>query len=82
LRYAEQIDRLHNRRTILKRSVALATDRYQGGYAAYIEQLDAQRNLYATELDAISVRQRQLENIITLYRALGGGWSGGQTRGR
>ena len=82
LRYAEQIDRLHNRRTILKRSVALATDRYQGGYAAYIEQLDAQRNLYATELDAISVRQRQLENIISLYRALGGGWSGGQTRGR
>ncbi|RYM11514.1 efflux transporter outer membrane subunit [Sphingobium cupriresistens] len=81
LRYAEQIDRLHNRRTILKRSVALATDRYRGGYAAYIEQLDAQRNLYATELDAISVRQLQLENIITLYRALGGGWSGGQTGG-
>jgi NodT family efflux transporter outer membrane factor (OMF) lipoprotein len=75
-RYAEQIERLHNRRTILQRSVALATDRYQGGYAAYIEQLDAQRNLYATELDAITVRQSQLENVVTLYRALGGGWQG------
>lgn len=74
-RYAEQIDRLHNRRTILQRSVALATDRYHGGYAAYIEQLDAQRNLYATELDAITVRQSQLNNIVLLYQALGGGWS-------
>ncbi|MDX3910172.1 MAG: efflux transporter outer membrane subunit [Sphingobium sp.] len=73
-RFAEQIERLHNRLTILQRSVALATDRYQGGYASYLEQLDAQRNLYATELDAISVRQSQLENIVTLYRALGGGW--------
>ncbi|MES2176110.1 MAG: TolC family protein, partial [Pseudomonadota bacterium] len=73
-RYAEQIQRLHNRLTILQHSVALATDRYQGGYASYLEQLDAQRNLYATELDAISVRQSQLENIVTLYRALGGGW--------
>ncbi|CAH0496050.1 efflux transporter outer membrane subunit [Novosphingobium sp. CECT 9465] len=73
-RYAEQIERLHNRLIILQRSVALATDRYQGGYASYLEQLDAQRNLYATELDAISVRQSQLENIVTLYRALGGGW--------
>lgn len=75
-RYAEQVERLHNRRTILQRSVVLATDRYQGGYAAYLEQLDAQRNLYSTELDAISVRQSQLENIVTLYRALGGGWQG------
>lgn len=75
-RYAEQIERLHNRRIILQRSVALATDRYQGGYASYLEQLDAQRALYSTELDAISVRQSQLENIVTLYRALGGGWQG------
>ncbi|WP_242154224.1 efflux transporter outer membrane subunit [Sphingomonas sp. BAUL-RG-20F-R05-02] len=74
-RYAEQIQRLHNRRAILIRSVALATDRYRGGYASYLEQLDAQRNLYSTELEAISVRQDQLNNIVTLYRALGGGWS-------
>jgi NodT family efflux transporter outer membrane factor (OMF) lipoprotein len=73
-RYEEQIGRLRKRRTILLRSVALATDRYRGGYAAYIEQLDAQRNLYTTELDSITVRQSQLENIVTLYQALGGGW--------
>ncbi len=73
-RYAEQIERIRNRLAILQSSVTLATDRYQGGYASYLEQLDAQRNLYATELDAISVRQSQLENVVMLYRALGGGW--------
>ncbi len=75
-RYAEQFGRVYSRREILLRSVALATDRYRGGYAAYIEQLDAQRNLYSTELEAITVRQDQLNNIATLYRALGGGWTG------
>lgn len=74
-RYDEQFRRVINRRNILLRSVGLATDRYRGGYAAYLEQLDAQRNLYSTELEAITVRQDQLNNIITLYRALGGGWS-------
>jgi multidrug efflux system outer membrane protein len=74
-RYDEQFRRVINRRNILVRSVTLATDRYRGGYAAYLEQLDAQRNLYSTELEAITVRQDQLNNIITLYRALGGGWS-------
>lgn len=74
-RFAEQIERLHNRRQILIRSVAMARDRYRGGYASYLEQLDAQRTLYSTELDAIAVRQDQLDNIILLYRALGGGWS-------
>jgi len=74
-RYEEQFRRVVNRRNILLRSVALATDRYRGGYAAYLEQLDAQRNLYSTELEAITVRQDQLNNIITLYSALGGGWS-------
>jgi multidrug efflux system outer membrane protein len=77
---AEQFDRVMKRREILLRSVALATDRYRGGYASYLEQLDAQRNLYSTELAAINVRQNQLDNSISLYRALGGGWRGGARR--
>lgn len=76
-RYAQQIQRVHDRRLILLRSVELARDRYQAGYAAYLEQLDAQRNLYSTELEAIALRQDQLVNIVALYKALGGGWVGG-----
>jgi NodT family efflux transporter outer membrane factor (OMF) lipoprotein len=75
-RYNEQFGRVLRRRDILLRSVALATDRYKGGYASYLEQLDAQRNLYSTELEAITVRQDQLNNTVALYQALGGGWVG------
>lgn len=73
-RYREQIDTIVRRRTILQQSVMLATDRYRGGYAAYIEVLDAQRNLYQSDLAAISVREQQLNNLVQLWAALGGGW--------
>ena len=39
-----------------------AHDRYEAGYASDLEELDAQRNLYAAELD----------NRVQLYKALGG----------
>lgn len=75
-RLAEQFDRALERREILLRTTAGATDRYRSGYASYLEQLDAQRSLYSTELDAIGVRENQLNNIVVLYGALGGGWRG------
>jgi NodT family efflux transporter outer membrane factor (OMF) lipoprotein len=74
-RFEEQFARVINRRNILLRSVAMSSDRYQSGFAAYIEQLDAQRNLYSVELEAITLRRDQINNVIQLYRALGGGWS-------
>jgi outer membrane protein TolC len=73
--YRAQIERLHNRREILGRSLTLAHDRFRAGYSSYLEELDAQRNLYNTELSAISVRESQLLNLVNLYRVLGGGWS-------
>jgi NodT family efflux transporter outer membrane factor (OMF) lipoprotein len=72
----ERFARSLARRTILQRSLALATDRYRGGYASYLEQLDAQRNLYQVELDAITVREEQINNLVSLWAALGGGWAG------
>ena len=63
------------RRDVLARSANYAKDRYEAGYAPYLEQLDAQRNLYQTEIDAINIRQSQLLNQLNLYNALGGGWS-------
>lgn len=73
-RLGEQFDRVTRRRTILQRSLVLARDRYRGGYAAYIEELDAQRNLFQVDLDAIAVREAQLINLVQLWAALGGGW--------
>lgn len=42
----------------------------------YLEVLDARRNLFNTELAAIQVRESQLNNVISLFQALGGGWPG------
>jgi multidrug efflux system outer membrane protein len=47
-RLAEQVDHAVQRRDILGRSLGYAHDRYQAGYASYLEELDAQRNLYCT----------------------------------
>jgi NodT family efflux transporter outer membrane factor (OMF) lipoprotein len=74
-RLQTQMEHAQKRRDILARSLDFAHDRYQAGYASYLEELDAQRNLYQTELDLITLRQSQLENLMALYRALGGGWS-------
>jgi multidrug efflux system outer membrane protein len=77
VRLQAQMEPALNRRDILARSLAFAHDRYQAGYASYLEELDAQRNLYQTEIDAINLHQSQLNNLVALYRALGGGWSAG-----
>lgn len=77
-RFEEQIERIRTRIQTLNRSLYIARDRYQGGYSSYLEVLDAQRNLFNTELAAIQVRESQLNNVISLYQALGGGWRGHQ----
>jgi multidrug efflux system outer membrane protein len=59
----------------LRASTQLSTERYQGGLDSYLPVLDAQRNLFAGELELAELRQRELASIVQLYRALGGGWS-------
>ncbi|WP_312516076.1 efflux transporter outer membrane subunit [Stutzerimonas nitrititolerans] len=70
----QQIERIEARRAVLERSLTLAEDRYRAGYSSYLETLDAQRNLFNTELTAVQLRERQLNALIDLYQVLGGGW--------
>jgi multidrug efflux system outer membrane protein len=53
----------------------LADLRYRNGAASYLDLLDAQRSLFATQQAAIQVRLAQLQNQVLLYKALGGGWT-------
>jgi multidrug efflux system outer membrane protein len=58
----------------LRRSAELALTRYQAGRASYFEVLEAQQQLFPTE-DALAQTQRdQLLAVVSLYKALGGGW--------
>ena len=75
VRLARQMEHAVQRRDVLERTLRFAHDRYEAGYASYLEELDAQRNLYQAQLDVVRLRQSELENRVALYKALGGGWS-------
>ena len=49
--------------------------RYRAGVATYLEVLDAQRTLLASQQSLISIRLSRQTNLVTLYKALGGGWT-------
>lgn len=51
----------------------LARVRFRSGVASYLDELDAQRQLFTAEQALIQARQLRLNNSIDLYRALGGG---------
>lgn len=52
----------------------LANQRYQAGIDNYITLLDAQRQLFSSQQNLVSVRLAQLTSEVNLYKALGGGW--------
>ena len=51
----------------------LADLRYRNGVSSYLDLLDAQRSLFATQQGVVQVRLAQLQNQVALYKALGGG---------
>ncbi len=55
-------------------SVRLSTLRYKGGLDSYLPVLDAERNLFSGELTLAQLRRDELVTVVSLYRALGGGW--------
>jgi multidrug efflux system outer membrane protein len=70
---AEQVE-AQLRATEAQRQIAmLARTRYREGVANYLEVLDAERNLFTAEQTLIQVRRNELDNLVTLYVALGGG---------
>ncbi len=55
-------------------ALRLAQERYDAGYSAYLEVLDAQRTLNDAQLALIRNRQAYLSYTVDLMNALGGGW--------
>ncbi len=52
----------------------LADLRYRAGAASYLDSLDAQRQLFIAQQALVQTQALQLQNLVTLYRVLGGGW--------
>ena len=56
-------------------ALRLSRERYESGYSAYLNVLDAQRSLNISQLALIRNRQALLSASVDLMKALGGGWS-------
>lgn len=69
----EQIDAQVRAVTAQRTLARLAEARYSNGVAQYLEVLDAQRSLFAAEQALIMLRGNDLQNLVSLYAALGGG---------
>lgn len=52
----------------------LAEKRYRNGVLAYIDVLDARRQLFDAQISVNEARQDQLFALVSLYKAVGGGW--------
>jgi NodT family efflux transporter outer membrane factor (OMF) lipoprotein len=57
-----------------KLSEMLAQERYEEGYDGYLDVVDAQRSLYAAQDSLAQSDQQLIDDLIAIYKALGGGW--------
>jgi outer membrane protein TolC len=54
--------------------VELSNDLYVRGLGAFLNVLDSERNLYASQDQLVQSETTAITNLISLYKALGGGW--------
>ena len=52
-----------------------ALKRYEGGRSSYLDVLDADRSTYVGEIQQNQTRRDQYIALISVYKAMGGGWS-------
>jgi outer membrane protein, multidrug efflux system len=70
----EEYDALAKRTIALRSSARLSRARYEGGATSYIEVLYAENELFAAELAGIATLAQRHAELVSLYKALGGGW--------
>jgi NodT family efflux transporter outer membrane factor (OMF) lipoprotein len=73
--YSEQWRALQATASSESERFRLSDLRYRSGTANYLDLLDAQRSLFVAQQQAIEANLLRLQNQVTLYRVLGGGWS-------
>ena len=55
-------------------SFRLSSMRFDNGVDNYLGVLDSQRLLFSAQQSLVNVKLARLQNLVTLYKALGGGW--------
>jgi len=73
-RTRDQLTAKNDQVDALARYASLARDRYEGGYTSYLEVLDSERALFSAQLDQSTLIGDEFNQLVQLYKALGGGW--------
>jgi multidrug efflux system outer membrane protein len=63
-----------------EKALQISENRYQAGYSAYLDVLDAQRVYNDSALNFIQSRQARLGATVALFKALGGGWQAAEAK--
>jgi len=63
----------------LEKAVKISTERYLAGKASYYEVLEAQQQLFPAQLYLARTQRDQQLAVVSLYKALGGGWNDKQS---
>jgi len=73
--YEREVLSRENQKKAATSAAMLSRARYNGGVTSYLEVLESERSLFSAELLASSTHREQLVAYVTLYKALGGGWT-------
>lgn len=76
----EEITLLTQTGEAARRSLEIANTQYREGMADFQRVLDSQRALFSQQERLVNSRGARMRDLITLYKALGGGWEQGRER--
>ena len=76
----EQIALLADAVKAAQRSLDIATLQYREGLTDFQRVLDSQRTLFSQQELLVTSRGNLTQNLIALYKAMGGGWEQGRSR--
>ena len=76
----EQIALLAEAVKAARRSLDIATIQYREGLTDFQRVLDSQRTLFSQQERLVISRGNLTQNLIALYKAMGGGWEQGRSR--
>src|SRR5690606_8670192 len=72
--FEEQLMLKNDEVQVQRRAVDNANTMLSVGYANYLEVINSHRRALAAELEYVEWRKGQMQNIVMLYKRLGGGW--------
>lgn len=72
--YRSQVERYRELLRATRTTQMLTQELYRNGSNTYLDVLDAERELFSTQISFSEVLSAQLAEYVSLYKALGGGW--------